>query len=117
MKPQSWIKEFPGAIIVCDENGVILEMNDAAAKTFEKDGGMTLIGNSVFDCMPELACKKLKDLMEQQQTNTYTIQKNGVKKLIYQSPVFEEGKYCGFMEMSLVIPQQMPHFDRDAGNA
>lgn len=114
MKPQSWIKEFPGAITVCDANGVIVEMNDAAAATFQKDGGKELIGKNVFVCMPESACSKLKELMEQQKNNAYTIQKNGLKKLIYQAPVYEEGNYCGFIEVSLVLPQEMPHFNRDA---
>jgi len=44
----------------------------------------------------------------------YTIQKSGVKKLIYQAPWFQEGKYAGFVELSLPIPETMPHFDRDA---
>ena len=39
MTDHAWIKEFPAAITVCDAEGIILEMNDKAAKTFEKDGG------------------------------------------------------------------------------
>jgi hypothetical protein len=45
--------------------------------------------------------------------NVYTIQKGGVKKLIYQSPWFIGGNYAGFVELSLPIPEQMPHFNRD----
>jgi hypothetical protein len=51
--------------------------------------------------------------METQQTNVYTIEKNGVKKLIYQAPWYEEGQYCGFLELSLEIPFEMPHFNRE----
>ena len=29
-----WIKEFPAAVTVCNLDGIILEMNDKAAKTF-----------------------------------------------------------------------------------
>ena len=35
----SWVKEFPGAVTVCDTDGIITEMNDKAAKVFEADGG------------------------------------------------------------------------------
>ena len=30
-----WISEFPAAITVCDKDGIILEMNDKAAKSME----------------------------------------------------------------------------------
>ncbi len=29
-------------------------------------------------------------------TNAYTIEKNGIKKLIHQTPWFENGEYTGF---------------------
>jgi hypothetical protein len=35
-----------------------------------------------------------------------------VKKLIYQSPIFEDGEYKGIVELSLEIPFDMPHFKR-----
>jgi transcriptional regulator with PAS, ATPase and Fis domain len=109
----SWVKEFSGAITVCDPDGIILEMNDKAAESFEEDGGRALIGKNVFDCHPEPARGKLERLMEERQPNVYTIEKNGVKKLIYQAPCYKDGKYAGFLEMSLEIPFEMPHFVRD----
>jgi hypothetical protein len=50
MEQHDWIKQFPGAIIVCDCKGVILAMNDRAAKTSESDGGYALIGKNLLDC-------------------------------------------------------------------
>jgi hypothetical protein len=44
--------------------------------------------------------------------NIYTIEKNGVRKLIYQSPWFSNGSYAGFVELALEIPWEMPHFIR-----
>jgi hypothetical protein len=41
--------------------------------------------------------------------NVYTIEKNGVKKLIYQSPWYYNGEYAGFVELSLEIPFEMEH--------
>ena len=32
-KENAWIKEFPAAATVCDPDGIILEMNDKAAKS------------------------------------------------------------------------------------
>ena len=112
-KPEhSWLEEFPGAVTVCDHGGIIIEMNDRAAKTFEKDGGRALIGKNVLDCHPEPARGELARLMEARQPNVYTIEKNDIKKLIYQSPWYVNGKYAGFLEMSLEIPFEMPHFIR-----
>lgn len=107
-----WQKEANVAITVCDEEGIILYMNDKAQKTFEKYGGNEIIGKNVLDCHPEPARSKLKMLMERKIENTYTIEKNGVKKLIHQSPYFVEGKYKGFVELSIVLPGNMPNYLR-----
>jgi len=109
----AWIKEFPGSITVCDPDGIVLEMNDKAAKTFEKDGGYALIGKNLFDCHPDPARGKLERIMNARQANIYTIEKNGVKKLIYQSPWTSAGKSAGFIEISVEIPFEMPHFVRE----
>ena len=107
-----WVKEFPGAVTVCDRNGTIFEMNEKACKTFSKDGGAALVGKNVLDCHPETARSKLKEMLSNGKSNVYTIEKNGIKKLIYQSPWYENGKYMGFVEISLEIPFEMPHFVR-----
>lgn len=113
MSEKHWYDEFPAAITVCDPDGIILEMNQRSAQTFAKDGGSELIGQNVYDCHPEPSRTRLRELMEAQQTNAYTIQKNGVKKLIYQAPWYKDGEFAGFVELSLVIPEDMPHFNRD----
>ncbi len=112
MNKPDWMKEFPGAITVCDQDGILLEMNDKAARTFESDGGRALIGKSLFDCHPEPARTKTTELLASRTRNVYTIEKNGIKKLIYQSPWFRDGKFAGFVELSLEIPFELPHFVR-----
>lgn len=107
-----WVQEFPGAVTVCDRDGVILAMNDKSARSFEKDGGAALIGSNLFACHPEAARSKLKEMLAAERPNIYTIEKNGVKKLIYQSPWYTKGAYSGFVELSLEIPFEMPHFVR-----
>jgi transcriptional regulator with PAS, ATPase and Fis domain len=112
MNNNAWLKEFPGSMTVCDKEGLILEMNDRAAQTFADDGGYNLIGKNLLDCHPEPARTKLKELLDNRQTNVYTIEKNGVKKLIYQAPWYKNGVYGGLVELSLEIPFEMPHFVR-----
>ena len=112
MSVHTWVKEFPGAITVCDADGIILEMNDNAARTFEKDGGASLVGRNMLDCHPEPARGKTERLLAARQKNVYTIEKNGVKKLIFQSPWYKDGQYSGFVEVSLEIPFELPHFVR-----
>lgn len=112
MASHSWVDEFPGSITVCSQDGTILEMNDRSARTFASDGGRALIGKNMMDCHPERAQVKLKELLKNQQLNVYTIEKNGIKKLIYQAPWYEDGEFRGIVELSLEIPEEIPHFER-----
>jgi hypothetical protein len=112
MDSLDWIKEFPAAVTVCDTAGIILDMNDWAAAGFQADGGRQLIGKSMLDCHPEAARTKTLALLTTRSTNTYTIEKNGKKKLIYQSPWYRDGEYAGFVELSIEIPFDLPHFVR-----
>jgi transcriptional regulator with PAS, ATPase and Fis domain len=107
-----WVKEFSGSVTVCDANGIILEMNDKSRQAYQADGGEKLIGTNMLDCHPEPARTKLQRLMDTQTANVYTIEKNGVKKLIYQTPWYQDGQYAGFIELALEVPFQMPHFIR-----
>jgi transcriptional regulator with PAS, ATPase and Fis domain len=107
-----WVEEVDVAITVCDKNGTVLEMNEKSARTFEKDGGRALIGKSLLGCHPEPGKSKLERLLREGKTNAYTIEKGGVKKLIYQVPWNEEGVYQGFVELAMEIPFEMPHFVR-----
>jgi hypothetical protein len=107
-----WVKEFLGAVTLCDPHGVILEMNDHSAAQFAKDGGRDLIGTNLLDCHPEPSRGKLESLMKERRANVYTIERHGRKKLVYQSPWWINGEYAGFVELVLEIPAEMPHFVR-----
>jgi PAS domain-containing protein len=107
-----WVKGFPGAVTVCDRDGIIVEMNDRAAATFAADGGRALLGTNMLACHPERARERLAGLLASGEKNVYTIEKNGVKKLIYQAPWYRDGAYAGFVELSLEIPPELPHFVR-----
>jgi hypothetical protein len=87
-------------------------MNDRAVETFRDQGGERLIGTNLLDCHPEPARTKTERLLQTRRANVYTIEKNGVKKLIYQAPWSKDGVYAGFVELALEIPFEMPHFVR-----
>jgi hypothetical protein len=112
MKAIDWIKELPVAATVCDPQGVILEMNDHSVKAFAADGGAALIGTNALDCHPEPARAKMRAMLAAGRKNVYTIEKRGIKKLIYQCPWTEGGVYRGFVELAMEIPFEMPHFVR-----
>jgi transcriptional regulator with PAS, ATPase and Fis domain len=104
----NWIRELPVAVTVCDRQGVILEMNDKAKGIFAGD----FVGKNVLDCHPEPARTKLADLLATGRSNVYTIEKNGKRKLIYQSPWYRNGEFAGLVEISLELPASIPHFQR-----
>ena len=98
------------AITVCDKEGNILDMNTTSADV--NSHGQKIIGNNLFDCHPSRAAAILKDLLENEKLNAYTIEKKGVKKLIYQVPWYDNGEFGGLIEVSLPIPFDMPHYVR-----
>ena len=112
MNRPDWASEFPAAITVCDEHGILVAMNDRAADTLEADGGRALIGKSILDCHPGPARTKTEAMLQSQEKNVYTMEKNGIKKLIFQSPWYRQGRFAGLVELDLEIPADLPHFVR-----
>ncbi|MBN2681096.1 MAG: PAS domain S-box protein [Bacteroidales bacterium] len=101
------------AITACDKNFIIIYMNEKAKKTFANYGGENLIGRSLLECHPESARKMLKEFMLTGEKNSYTIEKNGIKKIILQRPWFTNSELMGYLEFSFEIPFEMNHFVRN----
>jgi len=93
-------------------DGMIIYMNEKSKKTFEKWGGEALMGKSLFECHGSHSAEKIRELLSTARSNTYTIEKNGTKKLIHQSPWFQNGSIAGLIEISIELPKEMPHFIR-----
>ncbi len=108
-----WVKELPYAVTVCDNEGVITYMNDRATTTFAKYGD-NLIGRSLYEFHAERSSAMIRKMLGEDSSNSYTIEKAGVKKLIHQSPWYKNGEVAGLVELSIVIPEDMPHIKRDA---
>ena len=109
---ENWKESVNFAITVCDADGKIIEMNTKSAAIFVKGGEKSLLGQNLLDCHPEPSRSKVKKMLAEPFTNVYTIEKNGVKKLIYQTPWLKDGKPAVLVELSLEIPAKMPHFVR-----
>lgn len=107
-----YFNETNFAVTICDKEGIIVYMNEKAKKTFEKYGSGSLIGKSLFDCHNPNSCEKIKELINTSGTNIYTIEKNGGKKMIYQTPWLVDEECKGLVELSLEIPFDMNHFIR-----
>lgn len=98
------------AVTVCDRDGVILFMNKKARETFAKHGD--LIGKNLFECHNESSKAKIRNMLATGESNSYTISKGGLKKMIYQTPWRKNGEIAGMVEISMVIPEEMPHYVR-----
>lgn len=109
-----WIAGFPGSVIVCDKDGVALYLNELAAEYYASAGGQALVGSNLLDCHPGASRARFQALLDNQKANVYTIEKQGVKKLVVHSPWYRDGEFAGIIEMMLEVPTwPMPHFNRD----
>ena len=113
MTEGSWVKELPAEVMVCDPVGIILAMNDHAEVLFSDDGGSTLLGKNVLDCHPDPAFTKLEGMLKTRSTNCYFNTEHGEKRFFFQSPWYQEGRYSGFVEISFMVPENIPHFIRE----
>ena len=109
-----WLDGIEAAVTVSDRSGVIVFMNEKSCQVFKDQGGRDLVGKSLYDCHPPKANEMVRKMMEDATTNVYTIEKAGMKKLIYQTPWMEGGECKGLVEISIPIPSEMPHFVRDS---
>lgn len=105
-----WAMELNCAITVCDSEGIILYMNEKARQTYIRHGN--LIGKNMLECHNERSRSIIRNLLETGGQNAYTIEKEGLCKMIYQSAWKENGKVMGLCEISMVIPSEMPHYIR-----
>lgn len=108
-----WSQETQVSIMVCDTEGNILSMNDKAAAVFKKSGGLGLLGKNLLDCHPDYARKMISELITNNQSNCYTIEKGGVRTLLFQTPWYENGRVMGLVEFIFDVPPEIPHHNRD----
>lgn len=106
-----WAKSVNCGITVCDAEGNIIYMNDKARDIFKSHGDM--VGKNLMPCHSKRSRDIMHHLMESGESNCYTIQKNGIRKMIYQTPWRLDGSTAGLVEISMEIPWEMNHYNRD----
>ncbi len=106
----NWCEKTNCAITVCDSNCTIIYMNEKSVATFAKRGN--LIGKNLLDCHNENSKRIIRRLLSEGGTNVYTIEKEGVHKMIYQSAWYEGDCIAGLVEISMVLPAEVPHYVR-----
>ena len=109
---------FPAPVTVCDKQGVVIFMNDASRRQFANDGGQSLLGKNLLDCHSSASKKMIMDMIESGKSNTYTVEKAGKKKLVYQAPWYGSSRsgervLGGLIEISIELPEGMRHIVRD----
>lgn len=108
--PFPWADGMNCAVTICDTEGVILYMNEKARATYIQHGN--LIGSNLFGCHNERSREIIRRLTAEGGSNAYTIEKQGVRKMIYQTAWRTGGKVGGLVEISMEIPAEMPHYIR-----
>ena len=109
---QNWQEEFDAAITIIDRDFKILSMNDKSAEVNAKWGGKALIGQDIRACHQESSVRIIEHILATGEPHTYTIEKQGIHKLIYQAPWREQGTIVGIVEISIEISREMPHYVR-----
>ncbi len=107
-----WADELDVGITVVDRNLTILYMNEKSATAFATWGGKALVGKDVRACHQERSVRIIEHILATGEPNIYTVEKQGVKKLIYQAPWRKDGQIAGVVEFSMEIPPEMPHYVR-----
>lgn len=111
-QPREWLEELPCSVTVCDSEFRILYLNARSSEVNAADGGKALVGKNLLDCHPPEAQEKLRRVMASGRPNVYTIEKKGVRKMIYQSHWRRNGRVEGLVELTFELPSEIPHFVR-----
>ena len=113
MEQFEWAEDIEGAVTVSDLEGTVVYMNKRSRETFCKDGG-SMVGQNMMPCHNARSQTIIREMLSSNKPHCYTITKHGRRKLIYQTPWRVNGEVRGLVEFSFVIPDDMPHYDRDA---
>lgn len=106
-KIQDFFKSTGCAVTICDTECNIIYQND---RSVEVNGDMR--GKNMLGCHNERSRSIINRILTEGLSNSYTISKKGQKKIIHQTPWYNEGKIAGIVELSIVIPEEMPHYNR-----
>lgn len=108
-----WAYGMNCAVTVADADCRIIYMNERSRATFASRGGGELIGHNLMDYHNERSKAIIRKLLAEGGVNCYSIEKEGLRKMIYQTAWRDSsGRVAGLVEISMVIPDEMPHYVR-----
>ena len=108
-KTFDYLEKVAFAATVCDKDGIVLYQNERARK---RDGGV--VGKNLYDCHNARSCEMIRKMITTGESNTYEIIRHGKRRLLHQTPWYEEdGIVAGLIELSVDLPDSYPVFDRD----
>ena len=100
----NWADDTNCAVTVCDTEGVVIYQNK---QSISVNGEYR--GKSMLPCHNERSKGIIARILEKGDTNAYTIEKKGIRKMIYQTAWRrEDGTVGGIIELSMPIPAEMP---------
>lgn len=91
-------------VVLCDLEHTIVYMNPAAGKRYEKNGGMALVGRSLFKCHTPQANRMIEKVVAWFQQSgdhnlIYTFRNDEENKDVYMVALREgDGKLIGYYE-------------------
>lgn len=105
---EDFFEGVAAAMTVCDTEGKVIYQNELSVKSFGDARGANLQG-----CHQQASWQMIQQMLTNGSSNTYTVEKKGVKKLIHQTPWYKDGKVAGLVEYSIVLPDNLPHIVRE----
>jgi transcriptional regulator with PAS, ATPase and Fis domain len=112
MNIPDYFGNIDAAVTICDREGILVYMNDAADRVFSARGGRKLLGSNLMACHSPASQEKIREMLATGSSNAYTIEKNGVRKMIWQGPWRDGEEIAGLIEISVILPDQLPHYIR-----
>lgn len=104
-----WAKTMKCGITVCNAEGIIIYMNERAVEMKHSN----LVGRDVMLCHNPHSQEIIRHLLAEGGQHVYTIEKDGMRKLLYQSSwLDEDGKVGGLCEIMAFLDGEIPHFVR-----
>ena len=105
-----YLESVSFAATVCDKEGIVLYQNEKARK---RDGGV--VGKNLYNCHTKSSGELIRHMIETGESNTYEIIRHGKRKLLHQTPWFNEenGEVAGLIEVAIDLPDEYPVFNRD----
>ena len=110
--PGQWVKEFPVAVTVTAADGTIVEMNDRSLQVLRRTEAQPSCARASLIAIPRPPAPRPWNSTSEKLPITTPSRKKGQKKIIHQIPWTQDGAFAGFVEISIPIPDELPHFDR-----